>query len=316
MPSYSGVWNLVAVYQAVGAENWPSVDLTRALFFGGYPGGSEVNVIDYVRISVLGNATDFGDLTQTLSETAACGSTSRGVVFGGHPPGAGGLTVNVIQYVTFSTIGNAASFGTLSVGKWGGGSCNSSTRGIFAGGRTSTPADTNAIEYIEIATTGNSTNFGNLTQARHALAGFSSSTRGVFAGGNNSGVVNTIDYITIATTGNALDFGDTSAAAEVWCAACSNSTRGLIHLDSGNIIEYVTIATTGNTTDFGDLLASASSMSASASPTRGLFAGAYAASNVIQYVTIATTGNAIDFGDLTVARGYLSSASNNNGGVQ
>lgn len=315
MPSYSGVWNLVAVYQAVGAENWPSVDLTRALFFGGIDnGGSEVNVIDYVRISVPGNATDFGDLTQTLSETAACGSTSRGVVFGGHPPGAGGLRVNVIQYVTFSTIGNAVSFGVLSAGKWGGGSCNSSTRGIFAGGYAG--SNTTSIEYIEIATTGNSTSFGVLTQARYALAGFSSSTRGVFAGGNASGPVNTIDYITIATTGNALDFGDTSAAAEVWCAACSNSTRGLIHLDSSNIIEYVTIATTGNTTDFGDLLASANNMSASASPTRGLFAGAYLASNVIQYVTIATTGNAIDFGDLTVARGYLSSASNNNGGVQ
>lgn len=316
MPTYSGVWNLVAQFQAVGAENWPSVDLTRALFFGGLSGGSEINIIDYVRISVPGNATDFGDLTQTLSETAACGSTTRAVVFGGHPPGASGLTVNVIQYVTFSTIGNAASFGTLSVGKWGGGSCNSLTRGIFAGGSTSAPATTLVIEYVTISTTGNSINFGNLTLARYALGGFSSSTRGVFAGGNNSGVVNRIDYITIATTGNATTFGTLSTAAEVWCAACSNSTRGLIHLDSSNIIEYVTIATTGNTVDFGDLLSSASNMSASASPTRGLFAGAYVASNVIQYVTIATTGNAIDFGDLTVARGYLSSASNGNGGVQ
>jgi hypothetical protein len=110
--------------------------------------------------------------------------------------------------------------------------CSSSTRGLFAGGRTSPGsgyfANSNIIDYVTIATTGNATDFGDLTVARAQLAGTSSTTIGVFAGGQNASgtVVNTIDYVTIASAGNATDFGDLSTPIPE-LAACSNVHGGL-----------------------------------------------------------------------------------------
>jgi hypothetical protein len=61
MPSYSGVWTLPAVMQAIGSQNWPSyIDTSRRGIFGGVTTWN--NVINYVNISSGGNATDFGTL--------------------------------------------------------------------------------------------------------------------------------------------------------------------------------------------------------------------------------------------------------------
>jgi hypothetical protein len=48
-----------------------------------YPG--QTNVIDFITISTLGNAIDFGDLTASKSiGIAACSSSTRGVFGGGY----------------------------------------------------------------------------------------------------------------------------------------------------------------------------------------------------------------------------------------
>jgi len=88
------------------------------------------------------------------------------------------------------------------------GSCSSSIRGVFAGGRDVPQTNTNIIDFITIASAGNAQDFGDLTQARREVGSCSSSTRGVFGGGQTPTTVNTIDYITISTIGNATDFGD------------------------------------------------------------------------------------------------------------
>ena len=46
MPSYSGVWTLTAVYQAVGAGNWSSFLQGNIGLFGG--GDTSGNTIDYI----------------------------------------------------------------------------------------------------------------------------------------------------------------------------------------------------------------------------------------------------------------------------
>ena len=79
-------------------------------------------------------------------------------------------------------------------------SVGSSTRGIFAGGRTGSAAYTNVIQYVNFATTGNASYFGDLSGNRQYLAGVSSDTRGVFGGGNNS---NGSDTAFIMRTGSA-----------------------------------------------------------------------------------------------------------------
>ena len=84
---------------------------------------------------------------------------------------------NVLDYITITTTGNAASFGQLSSSQSADtGACSSSTRGIWAASYLG-----NAITYVTIASLGNSVFFGNLTQERRYPAGVSNNTRGIFA---------------------------------------------------------------------------------------------------------------------------------------
>lgn len=200
---------------------------TRGIWGGGYvptpsPAGTFYNVIDYVQISTIGNAIDFGDLTQVITNGSACSSPTRGLFGGGnYPPFS---NIDIINYITISSLGNGINFGNLSVDRTGLASCSNSTRGVFAGGGE--PVRLNTIDYITIASLGNATDFGNLTVARSRLGACSNSIRGVFGGGYVPSVTNTIEYVTISTTGNAIDFGDlTLSIAEH--LGCSDSHGGL-----------------------------------------------------------------------------------------
>ena len=138
---------------------------TRGIYFGGSPGGSSdsINTIVYVTIQSLGDAQDFGDLTNVNSYTGPGGivsSTTRGIRGGGG--GADPFTrVNTIDYVTMATLGNAQDFGDLSYSANGVMGCSSLTRGIFAGGKTGS-GSVNTIEYVTIASTGNAQDFGDM----------------------------------------------------------------------------------------------------------------------------------------------------------
>lgn len=295
----------------------------RGVFGGGYanPGGPgiETNVIDYITISTLGNAIDFGDLITAGRAPTACASQSRGVFGGGNAAG------NVLQYVTIASTGNSIDFGDMSIPAQQRSACSSSTRGLFAGSRFSAPNNnSNIIDYITIASTGNTQDFGDLTSGRGAMGSLASPTRGVWAGGGQSTpspTVNTniIDYVTISTSGDALDFGDLSSNSGNIYSACSNSTRGIIpSVGDTNTIEFITIATLGNSQDFGDLTVSRFGAGACSSSTRGVFGGGLVGptlTNTIDYVTISTTGNATDFGDRTILVYQSAGLSNGHGGL-
>ena len=122
------------------------------------------------------------------------------------------MAVNVIDYITMASTGDAQDFGDLSTTIIGMGTTGSAIRGIFGGGQT--PTVVNTMEYITIASAGDVTDFGDLTVARNDLPStmMSNATRGVFAGGTTPGdPKNEIDYITITSTGDATDFGDLTA---------------------------------------------------------------------------------------------------------
>ena len=309
MPNFQGVWDLRTQFQYAG--EWPKFAPDRGLFAAGYSDAvaGYKNIIDFINIGTLGNASDFGDLTNAPYQPGGCANTTRGIFAGGELGGDFSYArVNVIQYVTMGTEGNASDFGDLiQVNRGPAGSAND-TRGLFSTGLTSSAVKLNVIQYITIASTGNATDFGDATEAVRYASALSSTTRSVRGGGqegadsNNS---NVMDYVTIASTGNATDFGDLSAAKSE-LAACSSSTRGLFgggYTNTGlNVIEYITIGSTGNTTDFGDLLATRRQNASVSSKLRGIFAGGISETNVIEYVTIASTGNSQDFGDLTQSR--------------
>jgi len=251
----------------------------------------------------------YGPSPYSAASNSVTPQATRGVFFGGT---ASGTYVNVIQYVSISSTGNATDFGDLLTATAFGAGCSSSTRGLFGGGaKLPSFVATNTIQYITIMTTGNATDFGDLTQAKETRnSACSSSTRGVWGGGYDSGLSNVIDYVTIASTGNATDFGDLTVATYS-SGSCASPVRGLFAGGGGpdtNVIGYITIASAGNAIDFGDLTSKRQGTGGCSSSTRGLFGGGYGSAlsptvtNFIDYVTIATTGNATDFGDLTVAR--------------
>jgi hypothetical protein len=84
------------------------------------------------------------------------------------------VDINVIDYITIASTGNATDFGDLIEVESGNSACASLTRGLFAGGGSS-----NIIQYVTIASVGNATDFGDLTAAREGLAGCSSAHGGL-----------------------------------------------------------------------------------------------------------------------------------------
>ena len=144
---------------------------TRGICAGGYPaadGTTMSNVIDYITIATTGNASDFGDLTQARQAVSGASSQTRGVVAAGAVYASPSYTfnINTIDYVTIASTGNAADFGDLSAGATGKsvGNCSNQIRGVFGGGKSSTPTYINTVEFINIAATGNAFDFGDLTR--------------------------------------------------------------------------------------------------------------------------------------------------------
>ena len=310
---------------STGAMSLPRGDTTycggrgRGVIGGGYVAPARVNTIDYITIQTLGNASDFGDLTTTRSDSANFSSATRGIFAGGLEPGRS----TVMDYITISATGNTFDFGDLSDGTEIAGGVSNSTRGLIGGGTTPTsaPIGSNKIEYVSIASLGNASNFGNLVAASNSgVFGLSSPTRGIFAGGYLPAATNTIDFVTISTTGDAKDFGDLTLARGGGGGG-GNSTRGLFYTGYNypsirDTVDYITIASKGDAIDFGNASSTRSEVHGSSSDaTRAVFAGGNSNTNAIDYFTIATTGDATDFGDLTQARRGTCSLSDSHGGL-
>ena len=92
---------------------------------GGGRTPSNTNIIDYITIATIGNATDFGDLLSTNFYNAATSNGSRAVWVGDT-----GIT-NTMEYVTIATTGNSIDWGyqggTI---QHSGGACSDSHGGL------------------------------------------------------------------------------------------------------------------------------------------------------------------------------------------
>tara|TARA_B100002019_G_scaffold274442_1_gene271420 strand:- start:29 stop:1192 length:1164 start_codon:yes stop_codon:yes gene_type:complete len=226
------------------------------------------------------------------------GLGTRMVLMGGTN---GSSVVDVIQFVTISTAGDAQDFGNLTGAKQEGAAATNHLRGLYFGGD---PA-LNIIEFVTFSSLGNATDFGDLLNGAKSGTSMSNQTRGVLQlGGLTS---NILEYVTFAQTANAVDFGDMQLGGNAG-SGFSSPTRGVYAIGSNNAnyknnIEFITIHTTGNGTDFGDLSAALIHRNAYSNATRGVFHSGYQYpaspnfSNNIEFVTIATTGNTVDFGD-------------------
>ena len=152
---------------------------TRSIFAGGFTGPSPTNIwqdnIDFVTTPTLGDAQDFGNLTQGKSWTAACSNPTRMLIGGGVTAPNGNTAVSEMEYVTISTTGNAVMFGDLNfvvdTGHYAGSAVASSTRGVFNAGLFLNPSTTyvNVMYYVEISTQGKAIDFGDLDGKRYGV---------------------------------------------------------------------------------------------------------------------------------------------------
>ena len=292
----------------------------RGVFMGGNT-PSQVKNIDFVNISSLGNAIDFGLLSTGISQSAGSASEVRGLSSGGW---SSPTRLDINEYITIASEGNTIDFGNLTQGRSHPGACNSSTRSLVAAGYG--PNYRNEIDYVEIATIGNSVDFGDTTLARDELTGLSSPTRGIFAAGGTPSQQNLIEFVTISSKGNATKFGELTIRSSYACGG-GNGIRGIIipgntPSPSGTdptFIDQITIASEGNAVDFGGSAVTIGTNrgGSGCSKTRMVFGSGANPSinNALEFIVISSNGNAEDFGDLTLARTSPGGLSDSNGGL-
>jgi len=239
---------------------------------------------------------------------------ARGVFISG--VGSSGK-VNIVDYITINTTGNATDLGDIGVRECPAACSNGANdRAVQGGGYISSPVQT--MQYFSIGSFSSAQTFGNMTIGATRRAGTSNNTnnRGIFAAGYTAGGwSDVIDYITISSIGDAIDFGDlTTTFNDIMDAGISNGVNNRGVFGCSSLLDYITITSTGNATSFGNMSVTRTAMAAFSNHTnnRGVFTGGMAptVSNIIDYITITTPGNAIDFGDLDIARSTAGGTSN------
>ena len=291
----------------------------RGLYCGGFENPNQTNAIDFIEISTLGNAQNFGDLTVARE---GCGrGTISSAIRGLSMAGWDGSGTNEIDYLTIASEGNSIDFGDATNARGWGGGMSSSTRGLLAGGYN--PATVNIIDYVEIMTLGDALDFGDLTTVKESTVGMASPTRGIIGPGMSPSFVSEIDFITIASKGNSTIFGDMDSIRGLGAAA--NTVRGLLSGGKGpdqqnlSQIFQITLASEGNATEFGELISGRRKPEGVSNSTRACFGGGNfepsGRLNIIDFVTISSAGDAVNFGDLTHAREVGNSNSDSHGGL-
>ena len=123
------------------------------------------------------------------------------MIFGGGYNGTG--WVNIIDFITVSSLGNSTDFGDTTEKRVKTCGVNNNTRGIFCGGQHAPDySGSNVIDYVTIAQTGNAVDFGDMVNAVSTNSSASSSTRGVLTKSVISpSPISTMDFITMASIG-------------------------------------------------------------------------------------------------------------------
>ena len=286
---------------------------TRGLSMGGQVFPADINKVDLVTISTLGDAIDYGDLSETRTQSAGLGSRISAFCVGGLISPSNYR--DTIDSRVFSSTGNFTDFGNLTATGRLLAAFSNSTRGVVSGGQ---PRN-DVIDFFTMSQSGNAIDFGDLPASDLFGSGLASPTRGLIKDGTDTD--NTISFVTISTTGDAVDYGDLSVARGTHVQTAANATRGIFASgrtpSANNTIEFVTIATLGNAIDFGDLTrTTAESNAGAADPTRAIFMGNGPGNgDTIDYISIPTTGDAADFGNLTSSRTHNCACSNGHGGL-
>jgi len=161
--------DLTSARRIVGGASNATDD--RGLFAGGRTvDHAWVNTVGYIAISSAGNATDFGDLSQTAGYAGGCSNgTSERAIFTGFYNGS---WTDAMDYFTINSAGDATDFGNLSTARSGLGALSNGTdeRGVFGGGYSAGAGPrVNVIDYVTISSAGDAADFGDLLVAKNVM---------------------------------------------------------------------------------------------------------------------------------------------------
>ena len=176
---------------------------TRGVLSLGNP--SAGNAIEYITMASSGDSVEFGDrYNDQQIGSGTIQSPTRGVFMSGYGPSPYPVN-NIIDYLSFSTLGNTVDFGDAQTAVRYPAASSNAIRGVQCGGGAPNTF-TNKIEFITIATLGNAQDFGDLTMSDLSYGGgaCASPTRMVIA----TDTYTHLDYVQIMSKGNSIDFGD------------------------------------------------------------------------------------------------------------
>lgn len=234
--------NLADPRRYIGA----TASTTRSIFLGGdFNFDSTIySTLEYITFASESNSAFFGNALGPVTGSAGCGNNVRSIFAGGSS--SYGTSLNTVQYVAPSTLGNSISFGDVAgpgeVRVYMG-ALSSPTRGVWAGGKNNSspfPTTTDQIQYVEIATLGNGLTFGSLlapTLTDFNAAGCSNAIAGYFCTSGSA-----IQRIVIATLANAVSFSGGGGSV----FAASNSTRAVCKLTGAMEIGFFELVTIGS----------------------------------------------------------------------
>ena len=193
---------------------------TRSLWSAGTTPGT--TNISSIIVQTLGNAVDYGDLTQASYGHAF--GTNGNNISASWSGGSTGSNTNRIETKDITSSGNNTDFGDLTVSYRYRYATNSATKNFIAGGEGTT-----VIDVFTLGSKGDSVDFGDITTAKSKGSGVSNGVTGVYGGGDThpgGAVQNVIESFTMSTFGNASDFGDLTAARQL-LSSNSNGHGGL-----------------------------------------------------------------------------------------
>ena len=223
---------------------------------------SMLNNVEQIEIASAANATDFGNLTQSRTQSAGASNNTRVVLHGGQTPSL----VNTIDFGTIDIPRDFVDFGDARDAIAISAPIESPTRAIFVGGEGSpNAASYESMGHITFASTGNEVQFGDILgnsggKLRYGR-GASNGVRGLVFGGLNPSPskTNEIMQVNIPSLGNAVHFGDMSGYTGRSVGGTTGDSIRAVYAGGDNgtdnitTIDSVLFATMGNTVEFGDL---------------------------------------------------------------
>ena len=272
------------------------------------------NVIQKFSFTSDANATDVGDLTDSLAYASGQSSSSNGYSSGGLNPANSPIRTSTINKFPFSSDDNATDVGDLTQPRNAAAGHSSGISGYTSGGYDTSPVST--IDKFPVASDGNANDIGDLTRTVSWKTGQSSSVSGYASGGyiGPDSFINEIEKFSFSSDGNGTDVGDLTVS-RYRSAGQSSTDSGYT---SGGYTGATPFATTsidkfpfasdGNASFVGNLSTGIHSnfhMTGQSSTTSGYASGgstgANPSINTIDKFPFSSDNNASDIADLTQA---------------